>query len=91
VLATAALAGCSTQLDMTQLESDLGSQLAAREQVPVDQVTVDCPESVPLEAGATFDCQATVSDRLVVLTVTELDGDGTVEWTATTPGDTPAG
>jgi hypothetical protein len=78
------VSGCSARLDVPQLESDLASQLAVREQVPVDQVSVSCPESAPLETGATFDCQATVVDRPVVLTVTALDGDGTVEWTAQT-------
>jgi hypothetical protein len=79
-LAVTALAGCSSSLDMAELETSLSEQLAVREQVPATEVTVDCPASVALEQGTTFDCTAAVGDRPLVLTVTELDGDGTVEW-----------
>lgn len=90
-LAALLLAGCSSSLDTAQLESDLAGQLAVREQVGASQVRVECPDSVPLSSGSSFECQASVADRPLVLTVTELDGDGTVQWTARPAEVTPPG
>jgi len=71
--------GCSKRLDIDSLEPQLANQLSS--QLKTTAITVDCPNDVGAEAGATFDCTATISgaDTLTVR-VTQKDASGTVTW-----------
>jgi hypothetical protein len=74
-----AAAACSKTLKIDQLEPQLANQLDT--QLETTGVTVDCPSDVKAEAGATFECTATLSNGdTIVLEVTQKDDNGNVSW-----------
>jgi NAD(P)H-hydrate repair Nnr-like enzyme with NAD(P)H-hydrate epimerase domain len=83
VLSIVPLAGCGTkQLDTSQIESQLKTKIGA--QTPVK--SVDCPSSVDVKKGATFDCTLTSgSGKKYTLTVEQTDENGHVQVKSTKP------
>jgi hypothetical protein len=69
----------------SDLESQLAKQLAPQANMKPSDITITCPEDVPVEKGHRFDCKLTVKDdgSTVVVKVTDTDDDGHV--TATVP------
>lgn len=71
--------GCSKRLEIDSLEPQLANQLSSKLQTT--GITVDCPTDVKAEAGATFDCTATLtSGDTLTMRVTQKDANGTVTW-----------
>lgn len=72
-------AACGTTLDVSDMESKIAQQLEAR--FSGSAWTVQCPEGIEPEAGATFSCTA-VSDRdqPLDIQVTQDDAGGSVIW-----------
>ena len=86
VVCIAAVAtGCSKTLKIDDLETEIGSQIDA--QLGSTGNTVSCPDDdVKAEAGATFECTATLSTGdTVTVEVKQTDGDGNVIWTLVDP------
>jgi hypothetical protein len=75
-----ALAGCSSVLDTKSLEEEIGRQLAANLEVEPTQVTVQCPDSISVEAGAVVRCTAEADGVTYGLKVTQTNDEGAVEW-----------
>lgn len=73
-------AGCSSGIDVGQLEGDIANQLAERVGVQPDTVKVVCPSEIPVAEGETTDCSATAAGTTYVVRLVQLDGDGTMEW-----------
>lgn len=72
-------AACGTTLDARGLESQIAEQLEAR--FTGSAWSVDCPDDVEPEAGATFECAATSdSDQSFDIAVTQEDAEGSVTW-----------
>ena len=61
-----------SQLDMATVEAEIASQLTARSGTGT---TVDCPDSVAIEAGTTFTCTATSTDGSTATVVVHQDDD----------------
>lgn len=61
-----------SQLDMATVESEIASRLSDRSGVAT---TVDCPDSVAIEAGTTFTCTATAADGSTATVVVHQDDD----------------
>ncbi|HEX6132044.1 MAG TPA: DUF4333 domain-containing protein [Actinomycetota bacterium] len=69
---------CERSLDVPGLEEQLAAQVGER---LGDDVVVECPDRVPAEAGAVFECTAAAAAAGdVVVEVTQLDDEGNVEW-----------
>lgn len=80
VTAGVTLTACSSSLDATKLNETITSQVTASD--PNVSVTVSCPDGVKPEAGATFECPATIDGQPLVLTVTQEDDQGNVKYVA---------
>lgn len=87
VLVTLGVAACSSTINGTTLEQEVASQVAAQQQVPASEVSVDCPDTIDVAQGTVTTCQATIAGEAVTIDVTQLDGDGSVEWVIVTPED----
>lgn len=85
VCIAAAATGCSKTLKIDDLEIEIASQIDA--QLGTTGNTVSCPDDdVKAEAGATFECTATLSTGdTVTVEVKQTDGDGNVTWTLVDP------
>ena len=84
VCIAAAAAGCSKTLKIDDLETEIASQLDT--QLATAGNTVSCPDDVKAEAGATFECTATLSTGdIVTIEVKQTDGEGNVTWTLVDP------
>ena len=71
-------AGCTRTLDKSGLETQLATALSSSGPA----LTVDCPDGVKAEAGATFQCTAKdPSGSTVSINVTQTDDKGNVTWT----------
>jgi hypothetical protein len=72
------LTGCSTSIDVGTLESSVQTGLA--EQLG-GEWTVQCPDSMEVQAGLTTNCMATSADgQAVDVNVTQTDDQGNVTW-----------
>ncbi len=79
--ATLVLAGCGGErvVDTDELEGQIASELEA--QTGVIPTSVSCPDDVPAEAGATFNCTVTADDGSTAnVTVTQTDDEGSLSW-----------
>jgi outer membrane lipoprotein SlyB len=84
-VAALALAGCSATVDTDGLEGQIAQELEA--QAGVRPTSVQCPDDVPAEAGATFECTATADDgSTATITVTQEDDQGNLSWEVTSTG-----
>jgi 2-C-methyl-D-erythritol 4-phosphate cytidylyltransferase len=74
--------------DRAELEQELAKQLAPQGGMTTDDITVSCPDDVPVEKGHRFDCKLTVKDdrSTVVVKVTQTNDSGHVS--ATVPEQT---
>ena len=79
------LAGCSMSagsLDMAKAQTEIAKGI--EEQTGATGVTVTCPESVPIEQGATFNCTAnTAAGESATITATQTDDQGNITWKIT--------
>jgi hypothetical protein len=64
--------GGRSQLDMATVESEIATRLSNRTGI---STTVDCPDSVAIEAGTTFTCTATSADGSTATVVVHQDDD----------------
>jgi hypothetical protein len=79
------LGACSRTVDTSELEGQIASELQA--QAGVTPSSVDCPDDVQAEAGATFTCTATADDgSTATITVTQQDDQGNLRWEVTDTG-----
>ena len=84
-LAALALVGCSATIDTDDLEDQIKQGVEAQTDAQVS--SVECPEDVAPEAGATFECTATADDgSTATITVTQKDDQGNVDWEVTSTG-----
>ncbi|MCW3008778.1 MAG: hypothetical protein JWP17_3404 [Solirubrobacterales bacterium] len=67
------------------LEAELATKLAPQGKLTPSDITVSCPDDIPVKKGHRFDCKLTVNDdrSTVVVKVTETNDEGHV--TATVP------
>lgn len=65
-------AASRSQLDMATVESEIATQLSGRTGLGT---TVDCPDSVAIEAGTSFTCTATSADGSTATVVVHQDDD----------------
>jgi hypothetical protein len=67
------------------LEAELATKLAPQGKLTPSDITVSCPDDIPVKKGHRFDCKLTVKDdrSTVVVKVTETNDQGHV--TATVP------
>lgn len=65
-------AASRSQLEMATVESEIASQLSDR---TGQGTTVDCPDSVAIEAGTSFTCTATSADGSTATVVVHQDDD----------------
>ena len=81
LIGTAALLGaCSSSIDAAKVESAISEGLAEQTGLIVDNVT--CPESEPIEADASFDCQVALGDQTFSAVVVQDDNEGNIRWNA---------
>jgi outer membrane murein-binding lipoprotein Lpp len=79
------LTGCSATVDTDALEGQIAQELEA--QAGVRPSSVQCPDDVAPEAGATFECTATAEDgSTATITVTQQDDQGNLSWEVTSTG-----
>ncbi len=79
VALAASSVACTKTLDTTSLQTQLQAQLQS--QLGAQNLTVHCPDSVKVQAGATFTC--TASDRggqSLTILITQKDDHGHVRW-----------
>lgn len=67
-------------LDTAEAEDQIGAQV--QEQTGVAPASVDCPAGVELAEGTTTTCTVTLQGQTYDYTLTQLDDDGTVEFTS---------
>jgi type 1 fimbria pilin len=71
--------GGGDTLDTPKLETEIERGL--EEQTDVVVQSVDCPEDVPIQTGATFTCTATADDgSTATIDVRQTDDQGNVDW-----------
>lgn len=76
--AAAVLLQSGSRLDTTAVADEIASVLSRRIGGPT---TVSCPDSVSLQAGATFTCTATAPDgSQATVVVRQVDDQGNVTW-----------
>ena len=74
-----ACGGGDSNLDTSGLESQMKRTLSDRTGIPIS--SVDCPDEVEPQQGATFVCNATTErGERVVPRVTQEDDEGAVRW-----------
>lgn len=74
------LAGCSSSIDVADLETQVQDGLAQQEG---GTWTVQCPDSMEVQAGLTADCLATRDDgQTLEITITQDDDQGNITWKA---------
>ena len=80
-----ALAGCSSAATLNTAEVETAIVDGLREQFPERTFTASCPSEVVAEAGGVFSCDVTDgSDGTVaIVTVTQADDQGSIQWTVT--------
>lgn len=83
-------AACSSTISGTTLEREVAAQLAAQQQLPASEVSVDCPETIDVSEGAVTRCAATLAGEPAEVDVTQVDSSGTVEWVLVVPEEPPA-
>jgi len=85
VCIAAVATGCSKTLKIDDLEIQIASQIDT--QLDTTGTSVSCPDDdVKAEAGATFECTATLSTGdAVTVEVKQTDADGHVTWTLVDP------
>jgi hypothetical protein len=67
-----------SNLDTATIETEIAGRLSDDAGAPV---TVSCPDSVPVSAGATFDCAVTADDgSQLTVVVRQVDDQGNVVW-----------
>jgi hypothetical protein len=71
-------AACDQVLDEGSLEETLTRQV--EDEIGEDNLTVDCPSDVKVEAGNVFTCDVTGDGAVATLEVTQRDDGGHVEW-----------
>ncbi len=77
----ASLAACSVSavLDDSRLQDEI--KTGFEQQTGVSAEGVDCPDSQPLQAGATFECTLTTVDgEPLTIRVTQADAQGNITW-----------
>jgi hypothetical protein len=72
--------GEATMLDSEAVERDVAVQFAEREGVGS---ILDCPKSMPVEVGATYECTGTTDDGEEVTLVITVTDEETVSYTWT--------
>jgi Flp pilus assembly protein TadG len=79
-------AGCTRTLDKSGLETQLATALSSSGPA----LSVDCPDGVKAQAGATFQCTAKdPSGATFSVNVTQTDDKGNVTWTVTGASTSP--
>ena len=81
---------CSSTINVSALEGEVASQVAVQQEVPASEVSVDCPDAIEVAEGSVTTCAATVAGASSEIEVTQIDGDGRVEWVIVEPGGEPA-
>jgi hypothetical protein len=75
----ALLMGCQQQLDLEKLREVVTQGI--EEQLDLTVASLECPESVAIEAGNTFDCTAQAEGGGVLqVAITQDDDAGNVSW-----------
>jgi hypothetical protein len=70
---------CTKTLDTPKLEDDVKAEIAGK--LGETGLTVDCPDDVEVQAGATFECTATgQSGTTATIEVTQTDDQGHLTW-----------
>jgi hypothetical protein len=88
LVAVAAVA-CTKELDTDDLESRLSDQV--RQQIGTEVTSVDCPSDIKVEAGGTFECDATErSGATFTIRVVQTDDDGHVTWDIVNASPSPS-
>lgn len=82
-------AACSSSINVASLESEVSAQLAVQQEVPASEVSVDCPEPIEVGQGAVTRCTATIAGESADIDVTQMDGEGRVEWVIVETTDAP--
>ena len=77
VVLVMAMAACSGEKVLDEAEVEEGAKQALTETVGQEPDSIDCPDDLKAEVGATMRCELTAgSDTLgVTVTVTSIDGD----------------
>lgn len=77
VVLVVAMAACSGEKVLDEAEVEEGAKQALTETVGQEPDSIDCPDDLKAEVGATMRCELTAgSDTLgVTVTVTSIDGD----------------
>lgn len=83
-------AACSSTINTTTLEQEVAAQLAAQQQLPASEVSVDCPDTIDVSEGSVTRCAATLAGESAEVDVTQVDGSGSVEWVLVVPEEPPA-
>ena len=81
---------CSSTINGTTLEREVAAQVAAQQQVPASEVSVDCPDAIEVSEGAVTRCSATIAGEAAEVDVTQVNGEGSVEWLLVVPEEAPA-
>jgi Domain of unknown function (DUF4333) len=71
-----ALTGCSSEVDGGDIAEEIQSRLS--EQMPQPPKSVDCPDNLKAEEGATIECTLVTADDVsygVTVEATAVDGD----------------
>lgn len=77
------VAGCSVQiggsgdLNTGKLSDEISADI--EEALPGVQVDVQCPGDIPLAAGTSFVCDATVAGQTLTFSITQTDDEGNVD------------
>lgn len=78
-------AACSSTINGATLNQEVAAQLAAQQQLPASEVSVDCPDTIDAAEGSVTRCAATLAGEPAEVDVTQVDGSGTVEWVLVVP------
>jgi hypothetical protein len=75
-VAATLLAGCARNLDMDGVKNAVRDMVT--KQIGANVKSVTCPETRPLKAGDTFDCQVEIDHGKTAVTVTQTDEAGNI-------------
>jgi hypothetical protein len=70
------LAGCTRNLDMEIVKSSIRDMVV--KQIGANVKSVTCPETRPLKAGDTFECQVEIDHGKTAVSVTQTDDAGNI-------------